>query len=87
SDSEADARAVVEVARYGYPRKSINCTFDRDGLNVGDTVQFTSSLLGIDNQFVVKRLRIRWPATQDKTRYMAELGEFRPDLIDYLRKS
>lgn len=83
---EADARAAVETVRYGWPRQSINCTFDRDGLNVGDTVHFTSSLLGIDDEFVVKRLRIRWPATQDKTRYSAELGEFRPDLIDYLRK-
>lgn len=83
---EADARAAVEVERYAYPRKSINCTYDRDGLEVGDTVHFVSSLLGIDDDFIVKRLRLRWPRTQDGTRYYAELGEARADLIEILRK-
>jgi hypothetical protein len=61
-------------------------TFDRDGLDVGDYVHFASTSLGIDDDFLVKRLSMRWPAPQDRTRYTVELGEFRPDLVDYLRK-
>lgn len=83
---EAALRAEVETRRFGYPVRSINVTFDRDGLRVGDTVTFNSSLLGISSAYVVKSLRLRWPARQDVTRYTAELGEFRPDLIQFLRK-
>jgi hypothetical protein len=86
SIGEAEARAQTETALYGYPIKSINVSFDRDGLNVGDTVHFTSRLLNIDDDFVVKGLRLRWPGGPELTRYSAELGQFRPDLIDFLRK-
>ena len=86
SVGEAEARAQTETALYGYPVKSINVSFDRDGLSVGDTVSFTSRLLDIDDDFVVKGLRLRWPGGPELTRYSAELGQFRPDLIDFLRK-
>ena len=86
SVGEAEARAQTETALFGYPIKSINVSFDRDGLNVGDTVHFTSRLLNIDDDFVVKSLRMRWPGGPELTRYSAELGQFRPDLIDFLRK-
>jgi hypothetical protein len=82
---ECNDRAEVETVRYGYPRKSINCTFDRYGLSVGDTVHFASSLLGVDDDFVIQRLRLKWPGRSGRPLYYAELGEVRPDLIQFLR--
>lgn len=83
---EAEARAEIETVRYGNPLKTINLSYDRDGLTVGDTVAFKSPSLGIDGNFLVKQLRLRWPGAPSHTRYSAELGEFRPDLIQSLRK-
>lgn len=83
---EAEARAEIETVRYGNPLKTINLSYDRDGLTVGDTVAFKSPSLGIDGNFLVKQLRLRWPGSPGHTRYSAELGEFRPDLIQSLRK-
>jgi len=83
---EANARAQVETQRFANPQKSINVTYDRDGLSVGDAVHFTSTSLGLDADYIIKRLRLRWPAGQSKTRYSAELGQYRPDLVEFLRK-
>lgn len=84
--ADADQRAQTETAIYGYPIQSINCTFDRDGLRVGDTVTFSSQLLAVNGSFVVKEIRMKWPGGPDLTRYTATLGQFRPDLIQLLRK-
>lgn len=84
--ADANQRAQTETAIYGYPIQSINCTFDRDGLRVGDTVTFSSQLLAVNGSFVVKEIRMKWPGGPDLTRYTATIGQFRPDLIQLLRK-
>lgn len=82
TEAEALARAQIEAKRWAYPIREGAVSFERDGVNVGDHLRLELNGLGVDDTFIVNRLRINWD--QGKTRYTADLGERRPDLVKYL---
>lgn len=84
SEAEADLQAQGEVLRAAYPTKVIKATCSDYGLDIGQHVHFLSSQLGLNASYVIRKLQARW-ITGDELQFTIEAGDYRPDLIRYLR--
>ena len=85
TSGEATLRANVELARYAWPQESGSVTFRSDGLDIKDTLRIVSTAYSIDSAYAVRRISARW-LTPELTEYIAEFGDWRPDLIKMLRQ-
>ena len=84
SEPEALARAQIEAERYAWPIRAGVVSWERDGIGVGEYLPLEIHAFGVFGEFTVKRLRMAW--TRNRTRYTADFGEHRPDLVRYLSR-
>jgi len=85
SDAQALLRAQVEVGRFAYPEDSGVVTFLRDGVDVGKKIGIKNTILGVDAEFLVRKLTLH-QETPTLTTYTAEFGGYRPDVVEMLRR-
>jgi hypothetical protein len=84
-----DASALQLVAQVELGKRAVQqrvgITFWNDGLNVGELVTLTDSVLGISGSFLVQSLSMRQIGIT-QTEYSAQLGDFQGDLAERIRQ-
>ena len=85
SNAAAALRAAVELAKLKDPQRYGTAVFAADGADRGQRLHITSDIHGIDDDFILRGLRMSWE-TDARTLYTAEYGDYRPDLVAKLRK-
>ncbi len=85
SQSEAQLRAQLLIAQRAQPAYRLRAAWIKDGAGRGGTVFVKLVRFGFERPMIVRTLTLSW-VTPSVTRYEGDLGEYRRDLVDLLRK-
>lgn len=84
SQSHADQLAQTELARWKDPKETVRVTFTKAGAEVGKAITLDFPSVGASGVYLIRELTRRWELP-DRSVYTITAGEFRPDLIRFLR--
>ena len=83
SEEEATLQAEALVAVGAWPQQAITAKIERPGLAPGQWVQVNFPALDINEGFLIRSLSVGLEG--ETPVYSVEVGDFRPDLIQFLR--
>jgi hypothetical protein len=83
SQAEANLEAAAIVAERAWPQQAVSAKVERNGLRPGQYVHIAFPALGVDEAFLIRSLSASLEG--ETPVYAIEAGDFRPDLIQFLR--
>ncbi len=83
SKEVAKALGRAELARRAFANPALSFDVYREGLRSGMTISVTDSVLGVNDEFVIQRVTMRWQAPALPV-WSVEAGVYNPDLVMYL---
>lgn len=84
SEAEGDLQAQALVLQGAWPHQAMRCKVSRAGLNPGQWVQINFPAFGINEAFLIRAMSVKLEAKTPV--YVIDVGDFRPDLIQFLRQ-
>jgi hypothetical protein len=86
SQEEAELIAQSEVMQRAWPRHSLTVSIRQSGLHIGEMVQFQFPSAGIDSLFLIRRI-VMTAIGKNLLMFTIDAGDFRDDLVQYLRQT
>lgn len=86
SVAAAQLHAESVVVRQAYPRRQLAFTVLRGGLSVGQMLHVQSTPWGISGNFLIRRVTTHCTVAREVV-YGVDVGDFRHDLIGFLRRN
>ena len=85
SDAEAALRAAIELAKRKDPMEYGSLQTYAAGISVGDLVHIESASHDIDDDFLVRAVRVAWLG-DDLVLYTIDYGDHTPDVARLIRE-
>jgi hypothetical protein len=84
-DADATQRAEAEVLAGAWPQQTLSGTIEKYGLDIGQTVQVDMPSIGLSENLLIRSVEFN-AINPREFRYTFQAGDYRMDLIRFLRR-